>query len=33
MCVEIERLRQVSGRLLAGEELDRDLADWLGTAL
>ncbi len=31
--VEIERLRRVSRRLLSGDALERDLADWLGTAL
>ena len=30
---EIERLRRASGRLMAGDPLERDLADWLGTAL
>jgi hypothetical protein len=30
---EIERLRQASGQLLAGDPLESDLADWLGTAL
>ena len=33
MQIEIERLRRLSGRLLAGDPLEHDLADWLGTAL
>jgi hypothetical protein len=33
MLNEIERLRQVSQRCLAGKPLGRDLANWLGAAL